>query len=59
MTLQGGISMKVKYKCTNVSCRKKGEHEHRVDLPAEMVMDDRNVADMFCPKCKRKLKRVK
>ncbi len=51
--------MKIKYECTNDGCREKHEQRHQLDLPAELVMDEKNVADMFCPKCKRKLEEVK
>jgi len=47
--------MKLKYKCTNSQCRRKSKDQHRLDLPAEMVMDEQNVAVMYCPKCKSKL----
>jgi hypothetical protein len=50
--------MILKYKCTDPLCREKNQTVHRVDLPAEMVMDDRNMATLYCPKCKRKLTRV-
>ena len=55
---EGGNSMKLKFKCTNGLCREKNEHEHRLDLPAELVMDEKNIAVMYCPKCKRKLKQL-
>ena len=51
--------MKLKFKCTNELCRRKNNHRHRLVLPDELVMDDQNVAVMYCPKCKRKLERVK
>lgn len=50
--------MKLKYKCTNGACRKSGEREKRLSIPAEIAMDDKNIAVMFCPKCKRELKRT-
>lgn len=51
--------MTIKYQCTNKGCPKKNDHRHRLALPAELVMDEKNVAVMYCPKCKRKLKQMK
>ena len=51
--------MKLKYECTNDWCRRKNDHQQQLDLPAELVMDEQNVAEMYCPKCKRKLKKIK
>lgn len=51
--------MTLKYECTNEGCREKNERRHELDLPAELVMDEQNVAEMYCPKCKRKLKPIK
>ena len=50
--------MKRKYKCTDSLCREKNDHVQKVDLPDELVMDDRNIATLYCPRCKRKLKQV-
>ncbi len=51
--------MKMTYKCTNGACCKKEKHEQCVHLQIESVMDEKNVAVMFCPKCGSQLKRVK
>ena len=51
--------MTLKYECTNAWCHKKNDNQQQIDLPAELVMDEKNVAEMYCPKCKRKLKKVK
>lgn len=56
---KGDKTMKVEFICTSETCAKKGQKTHQVVLPAEMVMDDRNIAAIFCPKCKRKLERSK
>ncbi len=56
---QGGDTMKLKYKCTNGACCEKQKHGECVDLRIESVMDEKNIAVMFCPKCGSKLKRVK
>jgi hypothetical protein len=50
--------MKIKFKCTNGSCRKSNNKAHQLVLPVELVMDEKNMAVMFCPKCKRELKRT-
>ena len=51
--------MKRKYICTNDLCREKNKRGYRLALPDEVVMDDQNIAVIFCPKCKRKLKQIK
>jgi hypothetical protein len=51
--------MKLKFKCTNDSCRLKNAHQYRLDLPSELVMDEKNVAVMYCPKCKSQLKKMR
>ena len=56
---QGENNMKLKYKCTNSWCRRKNQGQQKFDLPVEMVMDEKNVATMYCPKCKRQLKQIK
>ena len=45
------------YKCTNDSCCEKDEPEYEICFAEELV-DDQNLADMFCPKCKSKLQRI-
>jgi hypothetical protein len=50
--------MKIKFKCTNSSCCNSNTKEHQLVLPVEVVMDEKNMAVMFCPKCKRKLIRT-
>ncbi len=49
--------MKVKFECTNRACPEKSQQDRKVVLPDELVMDDKNIAVMYCPKCKRKLTR--
>ena len=51
--------MKLTYKCTNGACRKNNEHDQCLNLRIESVMDEKNIAVMFCPKCGCRLKRVK
>lgn len=50
--------MKIKFQCTNGFCCENSNKEHLFVLPAEMVMDEKNIAVIFCPKCKRELKRI-
>ena len=56
---QGGTLMKLTYKCTDSLCREKNRKAQQVVLSDELVMDDKNIATLYCPKCKRKLKQVK
>jgi hypothetical protein len=42
------------YKCTYDSCCEKDEPEYEIGFAEELV-DDRNLSDMFCPKCNSKL----
>lgn len=51
--------MKVEFKCTSDACCKKNQKTPQLVLPAEMVMDDRNIAVIYCPKCKCQLERSK
>ena len=51
--------MKIKFVCTNKRCPKSKENGDRIDLPVELVMDDKNIAVMYCPECKRELKQAK
>jgi hypothetical protein len=50
--------MKLEYTCTNRACPEKDKNQYRLALPAELAMDDHNIADIFCPKCKRMLVRT-
>lgn len=51
--------MKLTYKCTNGSCCQGSEKEQCIDLQIESVMDEKNIAVLFCPKCGRQMKQVK
>lgn len=51
--------MKLKFECQSGACRETGDQRHLLVLPAEMVLDDQNMATMFCPKCKERLKQSK
>lgn len=47
--------MKKKYCCTNPECVKDEQTNVAIALDQESVMDEQNVAQMFCPKCKSRL----
>lgn len=51
--------MTLTYKCTNDSCCKKSEGEKCLILKIESVMDEKNIADIFCPRCGDQMKQVK
>jgi len=51
--------MMKRYRCTDSLCREKHKRVHEIDLPDELVMDERNMAILYCPKCKHKLTRIK
>jgi hypothetical protein len=55
----GGYFVKLTYECTDSLCREKNKNGHQVDLPDELVMDEKNMATLYCPKCKQELKKVK
>ena len=44
--------------CTNRACREKNKVEQRIDLLAETVMDEQNIAVVFCPKCSSQMKQA-
>ncbi|MCP4748113.1 MAG: hypothetical protein GY874_18560 [Desulfobacteraceae bacterium] len=50
--------MKLRFKCTNHQCCGENKIEQQLDLPLELVMDENNIAVIFCPKCKQKLKQI-
>ena len=47
--------MKEKFRCTNEACAK--DHPDGVTLEQESIMDEQNLAQMFCPRCKSRLVR--
>ena len=47
--------MELEFVCRNDGCRDKdGPYVYRMSI--EAVMDEKNVADVFCPRCNRRLK---
>lgn len=49
--------MKERYCCTNPDCAKKDETGIVMTLDDESIMDEKNLAQMFCPRCKSRLVR--
>ncbi len=47
--------MEKKYCCTNPECCKKDREGFTMVLAMESIMDEKNVAQMFCPHCKAPL----
>jgi hypothetical protein len=41
--------MKIKFKCTNGSCRKSNNKAHQLVLPVELVMDEKILPSCFAP----------
>ena len=47
--------MDLEFVCHNDGCREKdGPYVYRMSI--EAVMDEKNLADVFCPRCNRRLK---
>lgn len=47
--------MKTKFYCTNPQCCGEDKEGFIMVLPMESIMDEKNVAQMFCPRCKEPL----
>ena len=47
--------MEKKYCCTNPDCCGKDKEKFKMTLTLEGIMDEQNVAQMFCPHCKEPL----
>ena len=50
--------MSTKFYCSKKECAKKESETYILELPEEAVMDDSNVAHIFCPRCKSVLTRI-
>lgn len=48
--------MEIKYYCHNCQCHEVLEKIYTLTLKLESVMDEKNIAQMFCPHCKSELK---
>lgn len=49
--------MKEKFCCTNPECDKEDKEGIVMTLDQESIMDEKNMAQMFCPICKSRLVR--
>jgi len=47
--------MEITYICENKSCTHVDKEPFSMKLKMDAVMDEKNIADMFCPHCKRSL----
>lgn len=47
--------MKIKYYCTNQDCKATPSGAPVLELDLDAVMDENNLAQMFCPYCKAEL----
>lgn len=48
--------MEVKYYCNNCKCHEMLKRPYVLSLKLETIMDEKNIAQMFCPHCKSELK---
>jgi len=49
--------MMIEYQCPNTQCHCEAAHPYEVQLRSEAVMDEKNVATLFCPHCQDRLVR--
>lgn len=47
--------MNTEYICNNADCGYHDGPHYKLDLPSELIMDDKNLAALFCPYCKNEL----
>jgi hypothetical protein len=47
--------MEIKYYCNNRLCGESQKKTYVLKIKKELVMDDNNMAQMFCPHCKTAL----
>lgn len=40
-----------KYACKDKDCAEKEGAVFRLEIPSEAILDDNNIATIFCPKC--------
>lgn len=48
--------MEIKYYCQNKKCKTVEKNSHVLTLKLDDVMDEKNLAQMFCPHCKTELR---
>lgn len=51
----GKLVMDIKYYCRNKKCDNLQKKPYILKLDKELVMDEKNIAQMFCPHCKTEL----
>lgn len=51
--------MKIEYYCDNYKCQKVLKKSYDYRLKIEKVMDEKNIAQMFCPHCGSELQTKK
>ena len=47
--------MKIKYECHNNNCSYPGAIRFEIEFDQEAIMDQNNLAAIFCPFCKKKM----
>ena len=47
--------MDIKLSCSNKNCNYQGSEDYVMCIPAEAVMDEHNMATVFCPHCAQEL----
>ncbi len=47
--------MDIKYYCNNFKCQEALKKPYVLTLKLETVMDEKNIAKMFCPHCRSEL----
>jgi NADH pyrophosphatase NudC (nudix superfamily) len=47
-----------RFYCTSETCGGNGDNPFFIDLPEEAIMDDHNMATVFCPKCGKEMSPV-
>jgi hypothetical protein len=47
--------MEIKYECENNNCSYPGTTRFEINFKQESIMDQNNIAAIFCPFCKKKM----
>ena len=47
--------MDIKFACKNTDCKNEDSDDYVMCIPSEAVMDENNMAAVFCPHCNQKL----
>jgi len=54
---RNGVIMDIKYYCQNSQCKTAQKKTYVLKLNLDDVMDEKNIAQMYCPYCKTELKK--